>query len=304
MKQKRIPAQNIVRLRKNQDIPNIYDVEIEGIEYLKRYHSIECHIVLYPYSRKISSEDVSFYPFEEYVKDVLSQQRSAYALQQDRFNEVFGLLLGLVIALAFWIWDRQALLSIESIVSVFAAYTVGKELWDDIDRMLVEVSKQWKLRYRDSYYQYVLEKHTTLTAYSMLAKEKRYGKAPLLPEKIDFIKQSNSQTLRMWFKTQDLMSFRTSSAHVLSIHVEPDLLKDLEDDGFLFGVKLSLNRRFLGITRHLELFQSLNHDAPGCLEEKCGWVSDAVFYRDTFTLGRLKFFAGQGLIHGKTIVAT
>ena len=103
MKQRQIPAQDIVRLRKNQTMPDIYDVEIEGIDHLKRYHSIECHIVLYPYSRKISSENISFYPFEEYVKDVLSQQRSAYALQQNRFNEVFGLLLGLAIALAFWI---------------------------------------------------------------------------------------------------------------------------------------------------------------------------------------------------------
>ena len=45
-----------ISLKKNETVPGIYDVEMEGIERLQRYDSVECHIVLYPYSRTITSE--------------------------------------------------------------------------------------------------------------------------------------------------------------------------------------------------------------------------------------------------------
>ncbi|MBN1937881.1 MAG: hypothetical protein JW934_24720 [Anaerolineae bacterium] len=308
MKPPQVPDQPLVRLHKNIQVPNIHDVEFTHLPVLQRYHEVECHIVLYPYSRRVSSENLAFYPFEEYVKDVLSQQRSAYARQQDRFNEVFGLSLGLLIALIFWAFKPEELLSIESIVSMFGAYVIGKELWDDIERVLVEISKNWPLRYRDSYYQYALEKHTTLTAYSLLAKQKRYGKTMPLPARIDFIKQSNSQTVRMLFDMRDFKHFdahkhiEAQDAHILSIHIDPAVHDAFEQEGYLFGVKLSLNRRFFGITRHLELFQSSGQGELGCLDEQGVWNPRAVFYRQTFSIGRIKYFMRQGLAADRAII--
>jgi hypothetical protein len=298
----KLGCRDIIRLRKNQAVPNIYDVEMCGVDRLQGYDIVECHIVLYPYSRRVTSEDFAFYPFEEYVRDVASQQRSAYTPIHSQFNEVFGLSLGVLIAAVFALFKPQDLLSIESIVSVFGAYAIGKELWDDIDRALVNLSKKWRLRLQDSYYRYQLEKHTTLTSYSCLAKRRRYGKSPLLPVKIDFIKQSNSQTLRMCFRVQDITPVEGPKAHVHSIHIDPERLADLEQGGFLFGVKLSLNKGFLGINRNLELFQSLDKDSIGCLNEVGGWVEGAVFYRHTLTLGRIKFYIDQGLVHGERIL--
>jgi hypothetical protein len=302
MRAETVPLPEVIRLRKNPAMPAVHDVEMYEIAQLKGYDSVECHIVLYPYSRKICSDDISFYPFEEYVKDVLSHQRSAYVRISDRFHELFGLLLGLLIALVFALFKPEDLLSVESVVSVFAAYTIGKDLWNDIEQMLVDVSKGWPIRFQDNYYRYQLEKHTTLTSYSYLAKRQRYGKAPLLPEKIDFIKQSNSQTLRMCFNMRDLESFTEPSAHVHSIHVDPSLLEDLEESGFLFGVKLSLNKTFLGVTQSLELFQSMDKGTKGCLDEKEAWVDGAVFYRHTLACGRVKWYIRRGLIHGQTII--
>ena len=302
MKAARIPYSDIIRLTRNPDTPGIYDVEMTGIDRLKGYDSIECHIVLYPYSRAITSDDLAFYPFEEYVKDVLSQHRSAYARIQSRFNETFGLLLGLIIALVFARFKPEDLLSVESVVSVFGAYTIGKELWDDIQRMLIEITKSWRVRYQDSYYTYHLEKNSTLTYYSYLAKRQRYGISSLMPAKIDFIKQSNSQTVRMWFDMKDLDTFPEPKAHILSVHVEPDLQEELERGGFLFGVKLSLNKQRLGIIRSLELFQSVSRGAKGCLDEKGGWIQDAAFYRRTWRCRRVKCFQAKGIIRGETIV--
>jgi hypothetical protein len=302
---------------------------------LAAYKRVECHIVLYPYSRKITSDDIHFYPYEEYVNDVLSNQRSAYAEIQSPADQVFGLALGLCIALIYALLSPASLLNIEAIVSVFGAYLVGKELWNDIERLLVNVSKTWKLRYQDGYYQYRLEKDTTLTLYSYLAKRQRYGKAALLPDRIDFIKQSNSQTLRMcfdsgyraaahrWHGQTAPDASQPASAHVHSIHVDRDLMDDLIEDGFMFGVKLSLGRRFLGFTHSIELFQSLQvggrddktpdrrlvggaiapaRAALGSLDQTGQWHEGAVFYRNTVDFGRLKLYLNSGLVSGQSIL--
>ena len=297
-----VPFQHIVALHKNADMPNLYDVDVEGFDRLKRYHVVECHTVLYPYSRKVGSQHIAFYPFEDYVNDVISRQRSAYASIRSHFNEVFGLLLGLIIALVFAGFQPQALWSIESIVSVFGAYTIGKQLWDDIERAMVNLSKNWRVRFQDSYYRYRLEKHTTLTSYSCLAKQRRYGQAALLPEKIDFIKQSNSQTLRMAFNMRELRIDPGPVAHLHSIHVQPEQLGDLEREGFMFGIKLSLNKRFLGFTSNYELFQSIDSCLRGCLDERGEWIEHGVFYRRTLTWGRLKWYISRGIIYDRTIV--
>ena len=119
---------DIIRLQKNKDLPNIYDIEMQQLDELAQYDSVECHIVLYPYSRKICSKDIKFYPFEEYVKDILSHQKSAYAKSSSQFNKIFGLLLGLLITIIFFKFKPDDLFSVESIVSVFGAYFVGKEV--------------------------------------------------------------------------------------------------------------------------------------------------------------------------------
>ena len=214
--------QNVILLRRNEELPNRYEVEMHGLDRLRSYDRVECDVVFYPYSRTICSDNIHFYPFEEYVDDVLSNQRSAYAEIVSPWNQLFGLALGLLIALIFAFLHPASLLDIEAIVSVFGAYVIGKELWDDIERLLVNATKNWRLRYQESYYRYRLEKRTTLTYYSYLAKRRRYGKATLLPEKIDLIQQSNSQTLRMCFDTRDWDSLQKLQAPADEGRRDPD----------------------------------------------------------------------------------
>ena len=106
----------------------------------------------------------------------------------------------------------------------------------------------------------------------------------------------------MAFNMRDLRIDPGHQAHLHSIHVQPDQLRDLEQEGFMFGIKLSLNRRFLGLTSNFELFQSIDRCARGCLDEKGEWIENGVFYRRTFTLGRLKWYVSRGVIHDRTIV--
>lgn len=298
-----LPYNDFIRLRKNDKIPNFYDVELRHADYLQRYDSVECHVVVYPYSRKVYSHHMRFYPYEEYVKDILSRQKSAYTAIKSQFDKLFGVVLGLLITIIFWFLKPVDLYSVESTVSVIGAYFVGKELWDEIENFLIELTKTWRLRYIESYYAYALEKHTTMTNYGYFAKRHRYGKASLLPDKMDFIEKSNSQTVRMWFDTKELYAFQEPASHILSIHITPDVVQEFEQEGFLFGIKLSFNKRCLcGIVKSLELFQSVHNYVKGCLDENGAWIDDGLFYRQTFMLGRLKWFYTNGLLIHRAII--
>ena len=294
---------NYIDVSPSAAFPYIFDVTLNHIDLCKQYHSVECHLVLYPYSRKIDSDDIAFNPFEEYVKDLAIHQRSAYIPINDSFNKLFGILLGLLICLVFLYFKPSDLLSVESVVSIIGAYIAGKEVWDDIELWLVRLTKNSRLRFIDPYYSFRLDFNTTLTAYSNFAKRQRYGKAPLLPSEMDFLKQSNSQTVRMFFSEKDLQSIEETSAHIVSIFVKPDLLTDFEQSGYLLGVKLSFNqKKSFFRTKHLELFQSIHHKQQGCINETQTWVDNAAFHRNAYTVGRWKFFKSHQTIKDYNLV--
>lgn len=230
-------------------------------------------------------------------------QRSAYLPQNDWSGKLFGVYLGLLIML-FFLWFKPSdLLSIESVVSVIGAYIAGKEVWSDIEKWLIRLTKNSRLRFIDAYYSYRLDTNTTLTNYGIFAKRQRYRKAPLLPVQMDFLKHSNSQTVRMLFDQKDLMGVTEPLAHMVSLSVQPHLLPAFVGEGYLLGVKLSLNKRLRGWrTKHIELFQSLHHTEKGCLDEQQQWTPHAVFYRRTYSCGRWKFFAASGTWVGYSLV--
>ena len=199
-----MPAFPVVRLRRNAELEHVWDVELEGLERLRGTSSLDCHIVFYPYSRQICSDDYTFHPFEEYVKDIQVGGRSAYAPITGRFNPLFGLFLAILILLVFALLKPEDLLSVQSVVSVLGAYAIGKEFGADAERLLVTATKAWRLQYAESYYRYRHERHTTLALYQAFSKKVRYGKESLLPDRMDFIQQANSETLRLRFEAADL----------------------------------------------------------------------------------------------------
>lgn len=297
-----IPCEDMILLRKNKERPYVYDVELEGTDCLRDYSSLECHLVLYPYTRQVSSDEVTFFPFEEYVKDITSHQRSAYTEINNSFSNRFGMLLGILIILIVLRFRPDNLFTVEALVSVLGAYLIGKELWADMEKGLVDLTKRGKLKFQESYYRYQLEKHTTLVRYTQLAKQHRYGMIPQLPGKMDFIRRSNSQTLRMHFDMKDFRFLKDQETHILSMVVKPELLESFEKHGFLFGVKLSFNKRSFGLVRSLELFQSIHKTGKGCLSEAGDWAEGKVFYRKCASFWRLKLYLRSGMVAGKSIV--
>jgi hypothetical protein len=293
---------NLIKLSQNSNFPHIYDVEILHLQEMKRYASVECHLVLYPYSRRITSDHIMFNPYEEYVDDINARQKSAYIKWSNHFSNVFGLVLAVVVTAFLLLLKIDNMYTVESIVSILGVYFVGKSLWVDIEKFLVNLTQNWRIRYQQSYYHYQMQKNTTLSFYSHLAKKRRYGITSLLPSQMDFIEQSNSKTIQMSFDKSDFKKAEEDSAHILSIHLVPSLLEELKKRGYMFGVKLSFNKRFLGITRSYELFQSIEKGTRGCLNGTGDWIDGAVFYRRTLSLMRLKYFRKSGTHHNRTII--
>ncbi|HTY09118.1 MAG TPA: hypothetical protein VMF29_08135, partial [Candidatus Edwardsbacteria bacterium] len=133
-----LPAVNLVH---DRGLPGVYDIELAGIPALRTQDSLDCHLVIYPYSRTVTAKHVTAMPFEEYVEDIISRHRSVYERIEDRGKYLFGFALTLALAAVFLVWQPVALLSLESIASLFGVYFVGKELWDDIEAALQRVSQ-------------------------------------------------------------------------------------------------------------------------------------------------------------------
>lgn len=293
-----------VYVRKNPKIQNIYDVELRRMSELKRYEAIECHLVLYPYSRKVNSHHLTFNPFEEYVRDVVGDHRSAYEPIRMQMDKVFGLLLGMIVAILHISirGELSTLFLAEPLIGLIGAYIIGKELWGDIERMLIDLTKSWPISLRNPYYRYRLDRSAALTLYSNLAKKHRYGRTPLLPDMVDFVRHSNSQTLRMFFERKDIEACPDENAHIMSIHIDPAHAEELEKHGYMLGVKLSLHTKAAVGTHCYEMFQSLSNRQPGCLDAKGMWQDNAVFCRDTHCLGRIRACRGQQVLEGKRLL--
>jgi len=303
MNQLNTPCENIISVKRSEKFTHIYDIELNRIEELKKFSSFECHVVLYPYSRKINSDNLSFNPFEEYVKDISTHQRSAYVELKSSFKEFFGIFLGALIWFMFYKFSTANIYTVESTVSILGAYFIGKDLWDDIEASLISITQKWRIRFTENYYSYRLEGHTTLTQYFSFAQKNRYSKSALFPDQMDFIEKSNSLTARMFFSRDSIKKIKDGSARILSIHIDEDLVEEFEKCGYLLGVKLSFNKKFLGVSKCFEMFQSLSFSKNGCLDEKENWIDNAAFFRKTFQAGRLKYFRKSGIIEDQKIIS-
>ncbi|MCB1142351.1 MAG: hypothetical protein H7A24_00605 [Leptospiraceae bacterium] len=294
---------NLVSVRRHSEKSQIYDFDLNCLDFLKKYDSIECHIIIYPYSREIKSSNIRFLPFEEYSKDLEKNLPSAYIKSEKSFQKYFGAILGLIIFVLFAFLKPSDLFSVQSIVSIFGAYAIGKELWSDIEKWLEKISRGGSLRFQENYYKYELDRHSTLTAYSNLAKQERYKKESILPSGMNFLELSNSQTLRMLFTREDLDTSNQNSVHIFSMHIDRDKINSFQKDGFLFGIKFSFTKDNLIFQKRTEFYQSIHKSVYGCLDSERNWKIDGAFWKKNWIFGHWKWTEKSGLMYGKKIIS-
>lgn len=296
---------NHLSISPNKNYPHIYEVELTNLAELAQYDSIEVHFVVYPYSREISAEKIEIHPFEEYIEDILDKQKSLYKRIEDGNNKRFGLGLAAVVMLIMATFKPEEFLAVQSIVSVFGAYIAGKELWGDLEKYLVYFTQKGKIRFFTGYFSYQLERNTTFANYTQIAKKNRYEKDAIIPEKIDYIEQSNSKTIRLSILQEDLQKLaKEKSAHLFSIHLSEEIADIFRDKGRLFGVKISLNSHKWLYKKSIELYQSQNNTEFGALNEANVWLPDSIFQRITFYVGKWKYYHKTFVIPKKKLFMT
>lgn len=285
-KRARFPISKAVTITKNPDHAALWDFDLHNIKAMQRFREVELSVMVYPYSRQITARHVAFTPFEEYVKDITDEQPSAYTRIIDGWANVFGLVLGSSIFLLFYFFKISELLSIESIVSIFGAYLIGKELWDDLENLLIRLTHGKRLRYERSEFSYQRDTYTVLSLYQGAARRHRYGSSTLTPDKMHFVQQSNSQMLRMLFTRKDLKTAGSDSAHLFSMRIPPKFEQAFVSEGAMTTVRLAFVRKFLWWGRSHEFFQSIDGSAVGALDADGTWHSDVVLTRVIHRTGR------------------
>jgi hypothetical protein len=295
-------VQNSIFIKYDNQEKNTWYMELQGSPALNRYTKLEFHTVFYPYNREIDASNLQFRPFQDYIVDILDGQKSLYYQSKSGFDKFFGLILGLGLAGIFYLIKTDDLISIQSITSVIGFYFVGKELWKEIDNFLINITSGWLLRYVPKEYAYSRENHSTLNDYLVLARRKRFGIPFPLPDKLDIIKQSSGQSIKLFYQLSGFPSLKQDQlARVLNMEVNPDLHKVLDKNDYLLACKYVLTKTFFGINFNQEFFQSRDKKQIGCIGEDGKWYAQSIFVRKTISIGRVKLYLSSRRTDGAII---
>jgi len=228
---------------------------------------------------------------------VVEGKRTTYKNSSIYIDKFFGLLLGVVIAIFFLIFKPTDIFSIQSIISILGAYTIGKELWKDLDSFLIEATAKFSIRWQDRPFYYVRQDFGTIQKFRDLARFKRYQKNFLQPKKIDFISQSNSKALEVLYRRDDLGEDNTSL--IAAVNIDKQILEEFYKTDYMIGIKLTLVKNFLFFGKKLELFQALDKTI-GTIKNK--WIAESVLAKRTTTMGKIKIYLKDELIEDFKII--
>ncbi len=282
-----------LRVQQNKERKEVFDINIINTLKNKSFDSIELEVLVLPYDRQISANEISFLPFDAYKNDLSKDETTLYREISANEDKLFGIFLAFIIFLIFLFYNQSEIFSLQSIISLLGAYTIGKEFWKDIDNQLVNLTKGSRLKFIKNLYSYISLPTTTIYSYTGLAQERRYGTNSLHPEKFDYIELSNSEILRTFFNFRELKK----DFHYASLHIDDNLIDKLIANGFLFGTKVTLNKHYAFLKLSNEYFQSFENGNYGCLDKNQKWSSNNIFCRLTFSIWRFKLYLNNGVIN-------
>ncbi len=285
-----------INLRSNK---NSLDLELSiDSENLNSLHSLGISVFLYPYNRNINSSNFRFLPYEEYTKDIAEGNLSIYNPISSPLDKIFGLSIALTIFGIVALYDFSSVLSIESLVSTFGAYTVGKSFWSDVENLIKKVTQNWIISYRPRTYNYFREDFGTIQRFFKYARYKRYKTDSPLASKMSFVDQSNSKHLELEFASGDLSS---GGKAVRLISIESDLAMN---NNFMFGAKITINNKFLFIKKSTEYFQCLDDGKLGVVDNQNRWLPKKALSKTTLSLGRIKFYLKEKYTSTKVLATS
>ncbi len=270
-------------------------VKVVQTEKLAGFSEVGLTFSVYPYAKTINAADLKILPFEEYTKDLQTGKRSSYRLEPAIAKEIFGIILGAIIALVFLIFRPAELISVQSVVSILGAYTIGKDIWEDLEVFLKDLTRSWFFSWREPEFPYRRENFGTIQKFWELARYQRNQEQVLLPSKLDYISNAHSKTAELLFNQQELKPYvqLNTPFQVASVNFLPETKKPLMEQGMLLVFKVTLVRKLLiGELQH-EFFQALdtkNRQVGAVSAISSAWLPKAVLYRLTWNYGRIKVY--------------
>jgi len=281
-----------ISIKQSKNYANSFEIILNKIDLFKKFSSADVTLFMYPYSKELNADSFTIYPYEEYVKDVNSGRRSMYRELGNIGDNIFGIFLGIAISLIFWRFNRTELFSIESVVSIFAAYTIGKEFWMDLDNGLTSLTQKWKFSWRDKTYFYIKQDFGTIQRFWKLARLNKYKIDTVLAYQLDFMIYSNSKTVELFFEKKDFKSIVGDSTNLVSIGFNDKDQSILKKDNYMFGTKLIVTKNRIFWKSNIEIFQAVSKGEIGTLDNNENWKKNLALVRRTKNIGRLKWYGG------------
>lgn len=286
-----------IALKPDKSDPTSFDLLLE---HKAKSSNKDIHLTafVYPFNKDISSDDYQIVPFEEYSDDVSKGKKSSYKPVPQFRGELFGLFLGALIALIFALINARELFTVESTVSIIGTYLVGKELWNDLDNFLSNLTANWRVKWYDEDYPLQRENFGTIQKFYDTAREERYQQLTIYPRMLDFTTHSNSKTIDAYYPKADLSNKATGNPRICSIKFNTKKLKY----NFMLGIKIRLTTKILFLNINDEYFQASKGKEIGTLDSGGTWKK-ALLHKRTVNIDRLKIYMTERLIKGTNILA-
>ncbi|MBN1374336.1 hypothetical protein JW962_03340 [Candidatus Dojkabacteria bacterium] len=278
----------------NKKYPNILDITFDTKHFPVQGSQTAILISFYPYSRILDANSFSLYPYEEYVKDIGSHKQTSYLKDPRTEKNLFGLTLGGLIVMIFALIDTSLLISVEALVSVLGVYTIGKEIWDDLDQFLINKSENLPIQWIAKPYAYIRRSFGIMQQFFKSARNKRYGKDKFLANKFDFFEHSNSKTVDLLFKTSSLIDLK-SPIGLLSVHLNKEAITSITQ-GYMLTVRLSEIKRFGPFSIIKQIHQAKDSNEIGCVDSDGNWIKNNSLVEYSITLGKLKLHLGKRFV--------
>ncbi len=273
----------ILQIRKNSDRIDLF---LRNKGFLQKFNSVQISFFTYALSQKQNSGSFKFLPYEEYITDLSNGFQSSYEKVDSNAGKIFGIFLGLILAVIFYIINPDLLISVEAIVSIFGVYTIAKEIWNDIDLLLQNLTQSTFFRWMDTLFNYRKLNFGTIQSLWEDARKIRYKGEFLLAERLNFIEHSNSKTIDLEFKSK---SFKTEDEELQILKINLD--EKVENFGnYSFGLKITLVKSFLFINLNDEYFQIWNGNNIGLYSKEDVFIDNSILRKKVFVFSRLKYY--------------
>lgn len=270
-----------ISIEKSKDSVNVFDIIFHHNNSQK---NIEMEFGIYPYSPDITSDDFQVYPYEEYIKDINLNESTVYFKIEDNASKLLGLCISFLLFILFYFLAPQILFTIESLVSLLAVFFVSKDIWNEIETLLLDLTQNKRISYKSQQFHYKKTKINTLLKYFEYAREIRNQRKVILADKIDFQNQSNSKYLSISYTNPP----ETNNYEIFSMKINNKQLTKFENN-YMFIVKYVKHNHLLFFKYADEYFQILQKGEIGIFKEN-KWIPKQIEKKRTFKFWRFKFY--------------